>query len=50
VASKRLKVAFRKVLKIYRRWKEKKDMDAMFRIVNEFDQIEGYDKWLATQV
>ena len=22
----------------------------MFRIVNEFDQIEGYDKWLANQV
>jgi hypothetical protein len=43
-------VAFRKVLKLYRRWKEKKEIDAMFRIVNEFDQIEGYDKWLANQV
>jgi hypothetical protein len=48
VASKRLKAAFRKVLAIYRRWKEKKEMDAIFRLVNEFDKIEGYDKWLAS--
>lgn len=25
-------------------------MDAIFRLVNEFDKIEGYDKWLAGQV
>jgi hypothetical protein len=31
------------MLAFYKRWKEKKEMDAMFRIVNDFDKIDGYD-------
>jgi hypothetical protein len=49
VASKRLKSAFRKLLALYRQWKEKKELDALFRIVNDFDKVEGYDNWLACQ-
>ena len=25
-------------------------MDALLRIVNDFDKVEGYDKWLNSQV
>ena len=25
-------------------------MDAFLRIVNDFDKVEGYDKWLNSQV
>jgi len=25
-------------------------MDALFRIVNDFDKVEGYEKWLDSQV
>jgi len=43
MASKNLKATFRKLLAIYKQWKEKKEMETMFRLVNDFDKIEGYD-------
>jgi hypothetical protein len=36
-ASQKLKATFKKLLAIYRQWKEKKEYEKMFRLVNEFD-------------
>lgn len=46
--SKKIKSAFRKLLELYRSWKQKKELDDMFRLVNDFDKVEGYEKWLAS--
>ena len=50
IASKKIKTAFKKLLILYRNWKERKEMEALLRIVNDFDKVEGYEKWLDSQV
>jgi len=47
-ASQKVKTAFRKLLRLYREWKERKEMEHLFTMVNNFDKVEGYDQWLAS--
>ena len=41
-----IKSNFRKVLEKYREYKQKKELEDMFKLVNDFDKGDDYEKWL----
>jgi gas vesicle protein len=47
--AKIIKERFRKVWRAWKRYKQKKSMDDIFALVENFDKGEEYQKWLEKQ-